>query len=245
MKIRIVPYKAGSQSAKLIATGLSQALGYKVWRGPAKPFAINISWGNQTKGPGTQINKPIAVHCAADKLVTFSFLSKEGVSHVPYTTSKEVAQGWSKEGKTVFARTVQGQSGSGITIVAPGESMPSMPLYTQYVKKRKEFRVHVVNGVAIDVQQKKKKNGVEANSMIFNHDNGYAFCHNDVIEPDELRPLGIAAVKAVGLDFGAVDIIWNESQNKCYVLEVNTAPGLCDSTCAKYVAAFTQLAKGQ
>jgi len=113
-----------------------------------------------------------------------------------------------------------------------------MPLYTQYVKKKKEFRVHVVGGEAIDVQQKKKKTGSEVTTLIWNHDHDYVFCHNDVEEPEELRKLGVAAVAAVGLDFGAVDIIYNQYQDKCYVLEVNTAPGLCETTCGKYVKAF-------
>ncbi len=220
MKIRIVPYKKGSESAKMIAQGLTVALGYKVWRGPAKPFALNIPWG---------------LH--GNKLTSFKAFELKGVSHVPYTTSKENAQAWLKEGATVFARTVSGQSGSGIHIVNPGEVLPDMPLFTKYVPKRKEFRVHVVKGEVIDVQQKKLKKG-EKPSKICNHDNHYVFCHEDVIEPAGLRELGIAAVAATGLQFGAVDIIWNETQNRCYVLEVNSAPGLCDTTCQKYVSAF-------
>ena len=238
MKIRVIPYKKGSQSAKLIAQGLTKALGYKVWRGPPKPFSLNLSWGNHVVGVGKWINHPAKLHAASNKLTTFKALEAAGVSHVPYTTSKESAEGSSKDGATVFARTVQGQSGSGITIVAPGEAMPNMPLYTQYVKKKKEFRVHVVGGQVIDVQQKKKKNGSEVKTLIWNHDNDYVFCHEEVVEPDDLRAFGIAAVAAVGLDFGAVDIIYNEFQDRCYVLEVNSAPGLCDTTCGKYVQAF-------
>jgi D-alanine-D-alanine ligase-like ATP-grasp enzyme len=60
-----------------------------------------------------------------------------------------------------------------------------------------------------------------------------------VVEPAGLRELGVAAVAAVGLDFGAVDIIWNQTQDRCYVLEINTAPGLCNTTCQKYAEAFT------
>ena len=242
MKLRVVPYKKGSQSAKLIAKGLTKALGYKVWRGPPKTSALNISWGNHegTLKPVIWVNGPIDIHTASNKLSTFKKLEAAGVSHVPYTTSKESAQNWSKDGYTVFARTVNGQGGSGITVVEGGTSqvLPDMPLYTQYVKKKKEFRVHVVGGEAIDVQQKKKKTGSEVTTLIWNHDHDYVFCHNDVEEPEELRKLGVAAVAAVGLDFGAVDIIWNQYHDKCFVLEVNSAPGLCETTCGKYVQAF-------
>ena len=42
--------------------------------------------------------------------------------------------------------------------------------------------------------------------------------------PKGLCPLGVEAAKALGLDFGAVDII--EKNGRYYVLEVNTAPRL-------------------
>ena len=43
-RVRIVPYRKGSQSAKDLAAKLSELLGYKVWRGPAKPNALNLCW---------------------------------------------------------------------------------------------------------------------------------------------------------------------------------------------------------
>ena len=42
------------------------------------------------------------------------------------------------------------------------------------------------------------------------------------------------------LDFGAVDLIWNEHENKCYVLEVNSAPGIEGTTLQQYVTAFAK-----
>lgn len=227
MRLRIVPYRSGSESAKMLAEALTTRLGYRVWRGTERAHKHNILWGK----PG---------HVASDKLRTFEVLHEQGVSHVPYTASKEEAQTWLGQGCTVFARTTGGQGGAGIVIVRPNDPLPDRPLYTQYVKKKKEFRVHVVNGSVIDVQQKKKRNGVEASSLIRNLENGWIFAHEDVVEPDGLRELGIRAVAAVGLDFGAVDIIWNERANQSYVLEVNTAPGLCQTTCNKYADAFVQ-----
>jgi len=221
MKLRIVPYRPKSKSAKDLAIALTGKLGYKVWRGPAKYGHRNLLWGK----PG---------HPATNKIATFEILEKGSVNHVPYTTSSEVAQGWQKEGYTVFARTAGGQGGNNITVVLPDETLPERELYTQYVKKKKEFRVHVFNGKVIDVQEKRKKSGKEVNQLIRSHSNGWVFCHQNIEEPPELRSLGIAAVQALGLDFGAVDIIWNQHYNKCYVLEVNTAPGLCPTTTELY-----------
>jgi len=50
----------------------------------------------------------------------------------------------------------------------------------------------------------------------------------------KVQDLALQACQALGLNSGAVDIIWNEKENKCYVLEVNTAPGIEGTTCKKY-----------
>ena len=123
-------------------------------------------------------------------------------------------------------------------VVVPPDQVPEADLYTQYVKKKKEFRVHVYADQVIFVQEKRKKNGADANPLIRSHNNGWVFCTKNIDEPDGLRVLGLAAVRAVGLDFGAVDIIWNEKYNKLYALEVNSAPGLCTATTEAYANAI-------
>ena len=240
MKLRIVPYKMNSKSARLLASKLTEKLGYKVWRGRAKEGWLNLNWGTSKKTFvefNGWINPPISVSIARDKRNTFGALSAAGVSHVPYTTTKEEAAKWLEAGKVVFARTAGGQAGSGITVVQPGEALPEAPLYTQYVKKKKEFRIHVFNGQAIFIQEKRKANGVEADPLIRSHKRGWKFCIQDIVEPDGLRELGVAAVSACGLNFGAVDIIWNEHYNKLYVLEINSAPGIEESSLGAYVDA--------
>lgn len=204
-------------------------LRYKVFRGPSKPDKINFQWGR----PGP------------NKLQAFEKFHEHGVPHVPYTARKETAQAWLRKGSTVFARTTGGQGGSGITIVEEGGNLPDRPLYTKYVKKKKEFRVHVFQGEVIDVQQKRKRNGIENGGLIRNLANGWVFCHEDIVEPTGLRDAGLAAVRALDLPFGAVDIIWNERENRCYVLEVNTAPGLCETTAGKYSEAVLTWFKAQ
>lgn len=225
--LRIVPYRQGSASARLLAAALSEQLGRKVWRGPALQGRNikNIVWGD----PST-----------ANKIQAFQRFAQEGVSHVPYTTSKAAAQRWlaATADAIVFARTPSGQGGSGIHVVRRGERLPDMPLYTKYIRKQKEFRVHVVEGSVIDVQQKKKRHGAPDGALVRNLENGWIYAHEDVVEPTGLRDLGIGAVRAVGLAFGAVDIIWNEREDRCYVLEVNSAPGLCETTAKKYADAF-------
>jgi hypothetical protein len=143
---------------------------------------------------------------------------------------------------TVFARRlVNSTNGRGIIEFTVGEEpTPDAPLYTAYIPKKSEYRVHVLNGEVIDVQQKKKKRGFEStrNTRIRNLNNGYVYCRDDIAPPAGLANLAISAVAALGYTYGAVDIIYNEKRNQCFVLEVNSRPGLTGTTLLKYCQAI-------
>ena len=67
---------------------------------------------------------------------------------------------------------------------------------------------------------------------------GWVYCRDNYIPDPTSIQLAIDAVQAVGLDFGAVDLIYNQHYNQFYILEVNTAPGLEGTTLINYVNAF-------
>lgn len=239
-KIKILPYKIGSAGAKELARHLSEKLGKKVLRVSPdgsfkpKPHNVVINWGCSTQPVWNCehfINLPMHVEIAKDKLESFIALEKGGVTHPEWATEKEIAQSWLADGKIVVVRhKLSGHSGEGIELVFPDGKIPDAPLYVQYKKKAAEFRVHVFGDKVIDVQQKKRKKEFEkteeAESYIRSHDNGWVFCREEIEEPEHLRDIAIAAIQALSLTFGAVDVIYNKKENQCYVLEVNTAPGL-------------------
>lgn len=84
---------------------------------------IVINWGNSRRPDWMTTNLPVlntpeAVHNAANKLVTLRMLRDLGVPHVPFTDSREEAQGWLDRGSKVFVRnTLTGHSGDGIVVV--------------------------------------------------------------------------------------------------------------------------------
>jgi glutathione synthase/RimK-type ligase-like ATP-grasp enzyme len=129
-----------------------------------------------------------------------------------------------------------GHSGQGIETVSEGE-LPDAPLYTKRAKRKAEYRVHVLRGTIIDIQQKKRRNGSDRGALVWNHGTGYVYCREGVECPDNVKNTAILAVASLGLDFGAVDMILSK-QDEALVLEVNTAPGLVGTTISKYKEAF-------
>jgi len=192
------------------------------------------------------LNHPSSVAVAHNKVSTFQRLSFNGVP-IPDTGGLEDARKWQKEGSIIVARsTATGHSGAGITIVEPGQEIPNTLFYTRYIPKKREFRVHVFQDEVILVSEKRKRKDYdgEQNNRVRSHQGGWVYCYTGINEPEGLRELAIHAVLAVGLHFGAVDIIYNERRNQCYVLEVNTAPGLEGSTVGAYAQSITGAIRG-
>lgn len=215
-----------------------------------RPWTRLINWGNGSPpvgtGPFTAISNSFsAVALASNKLSTFRRLEGvEGVCIPVFTTDRNIASGWLEEGIGVVCRTkLSGHSGDGIVLVnEKGTEIPYAPLYVQYVKKQKEFRVHVAFGEVIDVQEKRQRSDYEGETdfKVRNHHTGWVYCREEIHEPQGLRDMAKASIVSLGLDFGAVDIIWNEKRNECYVLEINTAPGLEGTTVNKYAETFVK-----
>jgi len=228
------------------AKALASQEGFK-WCVTGKFIKVNdlvVNWGSSqpiNAPPAYTLNLPSNVAIATNKLAAFEHMHG-GVKTVDWTGVKAQAQKWHDEGFVVVARTkLTGHSGDGIIIVGKQDTVPDAPLYTKYVFKDKEFRVHVVRDKVIDTQRKIKDPEREVKDWkVRSHANGFIFVRGD-IDPDPGRDsLAIMATKALGLDFGAVDIIQDKA-GVYYVLEINTAPGLEGQTVERYATAFRNI----
>lgn len=257
-KAILYPYKLGSQSAKALAKELQTVCVRENGTYIPKKHHVIVNWGNprapQWAGHGRDsliLNKWGILGVAQDKLKTFHAFLNSKISCPEWTTQTFVAATWLKAGSQVIQRNLlNSHSGHGITFIGYDEetstpigALSQAPLYTRYKKKSQEFRVHVFAGEVIDVQEKRKIKDFqgESNQYIRSHANGWVYCREDIQEPHDLRSLAISAVKAVDLDFGAADIIFNKHDNKSYCLEVNTAPGLEGATILSYAKAIQKL----
>jgi len=212
------------------------------------------------------LNSPEAVSRCVDKRVTLKLLADHGVEHLRFTTDKQVAKSWLKDGFKVIVRAiVNGKKGNGVSLCDQADKLPDAPLYTMFYNKTHEFRVHVCRGAdgelhVIDFVQKKKMgkeklaklNLTDANDLVRNHKRGWVFSHNDLITPPGseghkiISKLGLDAAAALGMDFCAVDILAYIADGtvNAVVCEVNSAPGMSsETTFAAYKAAFENLVK--
>jgi hypothetical protein len=242
MNTYILPYALGSSSAKVLASGLGikRVDGSKTF----KRGTIIINWGNSHlplhgRFLPRVLNKPEAVARAIDKLTTFSVLTQHGVSVPDWTTNPVVAQSWVTEESYVYARTISnGSQGDGIKVLTMDEQWVYAPLYTKAIHKAHEYRVHVFKGRVIDFTKKKRRSETECNPYIKNASGGWVFTRENIILPEIVRQESIKAVSALGLDFGALDVAYKERDDKVYILECNTSPGLEGTTLEKYIEAF-------
>lgn len=259
--VKVLPYKAGSHSARDLANALGcsriSLTNSRIHN--LRPKKI-INWGNSGRnlppeGLGAQhtiLNPLVNVKVAGNKLTALQTLSEAGVRVPDFTTDAMVARYWLlDDGQDVVVRhTLTGSGGDGIELLnrENDDLIPEAPLYTKYVKKQDEYRIHVMNGVVIDMQRKARNTEVadeDVNWQIRNHGNGFIFMRENVNPDQDVINQAVAAIYALGLDFGAVDVVWNAHQSQAYVLEVNTACGLEGTTLERYTAAFQAVLNGE
>lgn len=252
----LVPYRDFSRGGKSLAAAL--AIHYlRLSRGLqlsySPPSLIVINWGNG-KLPLTNsipykkvFNQPTKVSWAGDKLRFYSEV-QTSVRIPTFTTKFETAMEWVESGQTVLGRTRRGSRAEGIVFFEDDpEGFTNSEFWVQYKKKKDEYRVHIAFGKVIDVQRKALRktdhngNPIDTTQVDFrirNLAHGFVFVRQDITVPTDVIEQAMKAMEAIGLDFGAVDVIYNSTENKAYVLEINTAPGLEGTTVEKYANAF-------
>lgn len=228
-KLCISSHNLKSKALKALQQELSSRVGYYVYR--VKP---------------DRVRNRVSVHFdkGLDKITQYEKFNSQAVPCPAFATDFSSARDLPSELVLVRALT-KGSEGRGISVVEKSllnEEEHKAPLYTEYIKKKKEFRVHVYNNKVIDVQEKRKRVGFEGerNTKIRNTANGYVFCRDNLNPPDDLFSCAIRAVQSLGRSQGAVDVIYNERQNKCFALEVNARPGLQGQTLVNWSKAILE-----
>jgi glutathione synthase/RimK-type ligase-like ATP-grasp enzyme len=254
MTMFVMPYKMASESAKALAEALNiKRVNKDNTRIKGNPNKILVNWGNTTlQHPEllkcTILNKPDAVAQTCNKLKFFQMFQTEGQKAIipEWTDRNRVAIDWITENKDIWVvarKVLTGHSGEGIQLFdydyAVDEGIPAAPLYTKYIPKKDEYRIHFSRKTGIFFKQRKAlvRGTEKPDFKIRNLAGGFIYANQDIETPevvDKVAEVFYNGMEAGGLDFGALDIIYNERQDKAYILEVNTAPGLSGRTLEAY-----------
>lgn len=259
----INPYKVGSRGAYAIKAAL-QKLGvqaHTLRRAPNRKNSLIVNWGNSQfdypMGGYTVVNTPGEVHAMSNKIKFFENTEKSK-DVLEWTRNKDTAAAWNS---VVFVRTkIEASGGKGIIVWNPEDrscDLPSAPLYTRYVPKTHEYRLHMARslrgeGFTIMLAQRKvfvktPARPVPTDWKVRSHDNGFIFQS----QPD-LERLPRAVVTAAGrvmgehfprLHFCALDVMYHDKRDQAWVIEGNTAPGLENGTVDVYAKYFFELEK--
>lgn len=226
MRFYIIVNPIGSKFAKNLKRRLSELVLNRVLRS-SRPRSRG-RWFYVTNNP-------------LNKVEQFKCFRAQGISSPQFATTSDEAR--NLDCRTLLARTlIKSTNGRGIIEFEKSDGeYPRAPLYTEYIPKKAEYRVHVFNGEVIDVQQKRKRRDFDAesrNTRIKNVHNGYTYCRDGITHDPRFRQLAIDACSALGYFYGAVDIIYNEKQDRYFVIEVNSRPGLMGTTLNNYCEAI-------
>lgn len=260
MPTHLYPYSTVSTSARLLA----QAMGLtriKRERSRYRPRAqdVIVNWGCSVFGIPTNntriINRPEAVRVASNKLNTFQVLRQNNIPVPDWTLQKEEAQRWLRDGHTVYGRdSATASEGRYITVYSgavPGQALGDHRFYVKKFKSKVELRIHIFRNGTVNIQRKAKRDNWQADyghipngQHIRNTANGFVFVRGD-INPFNINYNGVisgvhAALNALGLDFGAFDVLV-QSNGSYVILECNTAPGIEGTTLEVYRQTLAQI----
>ena len=163
------------------------------------------------------INTPIAIFTCASKVLTSTLLVRQGIPtpRTFFTSSRETAADLlARFGKMVI-KPVYGYDGNGIFLIDSPTQLRTPPYYLQeYVPNDRDFRVFVIDGEAVGVISR------AFDSLTHNiHQGGTG---RPVEIDDRMGELAGAAARAVGVDYGGVDLL--PCGDDYCVLEVNGTP---------------------
>lgn len=252
-RARIQSWRIATPTVK----SLSEMTGFLRLRSPERttfrgtPKDLIFNWGSSQDifcGP-LILNPPDFVVNAIDKERSFEKFLEHDVSTLEATKELDEAFTWVNEdnSKGLVARFLSCSfGGRGAVFVKTEEEINNLleedghpKLWTKYVPKFDEYRIHVWQNGVVDFQQKKLKNGYTP-QKVRTHDTGYVFARENVNPPEVVIEEAFKAVKSLRLDFGAVDVGFTRSNSRATVYEVNTAPGLEGATLKGYVERFLE-----
>lgn len=252
MSTYLYSYNPNSQGCRELA----RALGIRRLRHEGTKTLVSsdtiINWGSSSLPSRVNrcrhINAPSLLSKVTDKLAFFERMkdvrleNDKRITPLHWTNRNDALAYLRNKGGAIVCRTMLSASGGrGIVIAEQASDLVECKLYTRYIPKKDEYRIHILDGKVIDLQRKAKRlDAGEVDWKVRNHDNGFVFVRENVKSPKSVLTVAQKAMEESKLDFGAVDVVYNDQNSRAYVLEINTAPGLEGQTVVNYARAFRE-----
>lgn len=202
----------------------------------------DVNWGRATAN--TELNPNI--NTATNKRIMRELFQEQEVPSPQLCATELVARDWVMKGKTLIGRPDYHSRGRGYWFIRTTEDLTkalrgtrrkkAATHFMEFVEAEHEVRVHIFKGKSIRISEK----------SFFTNDRGerdYTTI-KPTVNVKYARRAAKKAVEALGLDFGAVDVLV-KSDGTPYVLEVNAAPGLGGSMPRLYADTFERWQNGE
>lgn len=231
MKVTIIG-KGTSSIALADAMGVKRNL---------KKADIAIFWGlkneqlNKDRNYIFRINNSDILKSTANKFKQLEKLQEYGIrtpkiSQSPYAMNSDY-----------LGRDFYHSQGTDISFYRNGEApTKEHDYFIEFIPNCKERRYHVIDGEVVSSCYKLGGSKEGRGAYCKNLSTGWRF--KEFKGSEEEKRIAIQAIEALRYNFGAVDLLI-DSNNKVYVLEVNTAPGLCMPRLEAYANKLTELAE--
>lgn len=141
----------------------------------------------------------------------------------------------------VLGRNIIHSGGTDIAMINKVDDSPARDYYSEYIDKKTELRVHVI-GQYTFISEKVANGEYCKKNIAWNLRNGFNYVDIDnkklgYLKATTVISMAKASIKALGYDFGAVDVIIDK-RDRIWVLEVNSAPGLIYKRAIRYAEYF-------
>lgn len=215
-----------NNTAVRVLTAHLNRLGHRVVRDAKDPngWDVTLRWGRSYGYNKPAINAHVNQFDKMDAL--YRFTEAKILCPYPYTDFEEYVN--MDKNILVLARRRHHIKGKDIipckNLAEVRAARYTSDFFVKFIPTKTEFRVWVLKNKAFAVSEKLYKGKGEYEGVCRNRRFGFKFENQDgQLDNDKLCKPAIAAVKALNMDFGAVDILQGKD-GKYYVLEVNSMP---------------------